>query len=321
MRAVRFHDYLGLDGVRVETAPRPVAGPAEILIEVHAAGVNPFDWYAVEGYVNDYVQFSLPAILGRDFSGIVAAIGAGVTAFAIGDAVYGHADASADGSFADYVAVPADRAVMKPDSLSHIDAASLPNVLMAAWDGLFSADTGMNLQSGQTVLINGAAGGIGTVAVQLARWRGARVIGTASPGNHPLLYELGAAAAYDYHSADWDETAGKVDAVLDTADGSTAERLCALIRPGGSYVSLRGMPSPEFVAARSADGVRCIAASGPNSASALPEMAAAVAQGAVKPIVSETFPLDRVRDALEAVRAGHVRGKIVIVVHPENHSI
>ena len=321
MRAVRFHDYLGLDGVRVETAPRPVAGPAEILIEVHAAGVNPFDWYAVEGYVNDYVQFSLPAILGRDFSGIVAAIGAGVTAFAIGDAVYGHADASADGSFADYVAVPADRAVMKPDSLSHIDAASLPNVLMAAWDGLFSADTGMNLQSGQTVLINGAAGGIGTVAVQLARWRGARVIGTASPGNHPLRYELGAAAAYDYHSADWDETAGKVDAVLDTADGSTAERLCALIRPGGSYVSLRGMPSPEFVAARSADGVRCIAASGPNSASALPEMAAAVAQGAVKPIVSETFPLDRVRDALEAVRAGHVRGKIVIVVHPENHSI
>jgi NADPH:quinone reductase-like Zn-dependent oxidoreductase len=314
MRAVRFHDYGGLDSVRLEEIARPVPRHGEVLVRVRAAGVNPFDWYAVEGYVNAYVQFSLPAVLGRDFSGVVAEVGPNTAGFAVGDAVFGHADAQADGTFADYVVVPVARAVHKPDSLTHIECASLPNVLMAAWNGLFSAQSGMHLQRGQTVLINGAAGGIGSIAVQLARWRGAHVIGTSSPRNLQFLHELGVRAAFDYGSARWEDSVGSVDAVLDTADGSSAKLLCSLVRHGGHYVALRGLPSAEFVAAQAAKGVQCLSASGPGTAHEFPAMAAAVAQGAVKPIVSATYPLAQFRRALDEVRGGHVRGKLVLEV-------
>src|SRR3546814_117424 len=192
MRAVRFHDYNGLSGVRIDQIPTPSVDPGALLVRVHAAGVNPFDRYAVEGYVNAFVSFTLPAVLGRDFSGVVEAVGAEVTGFMVGDAVFGQAAADAEGTFADYVSIPVDRAAKKPETISHIDAASLPNVLMAAWDGLFSTARGLDLQPGQTILINGAAGGIGGVATQLARWRGARVIGTASAGKLDLVRDLGA---------------------------------------------------------------------------------------------------------------------------------
>jgi NADPH:quinone reductase-like Zn-dependent oxidoreductase len=314
MRAVRFHDYQGLDGVRLEEVAPPAARPGEILVRVHAAGVNPFDWYAVEGYVNAYVQFSLPAILGRDFCGVVAAKGPDTSGFAVGDAVFGHADAQADGTFAEYVSVPIARAARKPDLISHVEAASLPNVLMAAWNGLFSAASGMDLRKGQTVLINGAAGGIGSVAVQLARWRGARSIGTASARNLDFLRELGVAGAFDYASNGWERNIGPVDAVLNTADSSSAGLLCSLIRPGGRYIGLRGLPPAQFVAERASEGIQCLSASGPATAHEFPAMAAAVCAGAVKPIVSATYPLTQFRRALEEVRGGHVRGKVVLEI-------
>src|SRR3546814_19973282 len=172
----------------------------------------------LEGYVNAFVSFTLPAVLGRDFSGVVEAVGAEVTGFMVGDAVFGQAAADAEGTFADYVSIPVDRAAKKPETISHIDAASLPNVLMAAWDGLFSTARGLDLQPGQTILINGAAGGIGGVATQLARWRGARVIGTASAGNLALVRDLGAEPR-DYAASAWLDCLGEIDGVLDRTDG------------------------------------------------------------------------------------------------------
>lgn len=311
MRAVRFYDYLGLDGLRLEDIPIPVPRTGEILVRNHAAGVNPFDCYAVSGYVNAYVQFNLPAVLGRDFSGIVAAIGPGVDGLVVGDAVFGQAAADAEGTFADYVAIPAARAAIKPDTLSHIQAASLPNVIMAAWDGLFSMTSGADLRPGQSILVNGAAGGIGSIAVQLARWRGARVIGTSSAINLDMVRDLGA-EAHDYALPL--AITDAVDAVLDTADGSNAEVLCGLIRPGGTYVALRGLPGGNFEEKWAERGVRCVVANGPNSAEAFPDMVEAISDGAVKPIVTATYPLGQFSAALKKVATGHARGKIALQI-------
>jgi NADPH:quinone reductase-like Zn-dependent oxidoreductase len=314
MHAVRFHDYKGLDGLRYEEAPIPTAGAGEVLIAVHAAGVNPFDWYAVEGYVNQFVQFDLPAVLGRDVSGVVEAVGPGVDGFAVGDAVYGQADPVSHGAFADYTAVAAQRLAKKPAVLSHVEAAALPNVLIAAWDGLFSPTSGANLEAGQTVLIHGAAGGIGSIAVQLAKWRGANIIGTASAANLSFLHELGAKQVFDYTVPGWTSEVGRVDAVIDTSDGQAAKALCALIKRGGRYVGFRGAGDPDFQAEQAAAGVTCLGASGPASLGDFPKMAALVEQGAIKPVVSATYPVTAVREALERVRDGHVRGKIVLTI-------
>jgi NADPH:quinone reductase-like Zn-dependent oxidoreductase len=314
MRAVRFHDYGGLDGVRYEEAPMPVAGRGEVLVRVHAAGVNPFDWYAVTGYVRQYVQFEFPAVLGRDVSGVIEALDPEVRNWMVGDEVYGQTDAASHGTFADYTAIDAFRLARKPDHLSHIEAASLANVLLAAWNGLFSAANGMNLQAGQTILIHGAAGGIGTIAVQLAAWRGARAWGTASPGNLPYLQGLGAQRTIDYSVEGWHQQIGPVNGVLNTADGAAAGQLCSLVRPGGCYVALRGLPDSAFILEQAARGVRCVAASGPASVQDFPLIASVVAKGGVKPVVSGVYPLVEFREALERVREGHVRGKIVLRV-------
>lgn len=312
MRAVRFHDFSGLDGLRLEEVPTPAPTHGEILVRIRAAGVNPFDWYAPNGWVNEFVTFDLPTIVGRDFSGVVESVGQGVEGIAVGEDVFGHANAAADGTFADFVAVPATRVARKPTALSHIEAASLPNVLMAAWDGLFSADSGMDLAAGQTVLVHGAAGGIGSVAVQLARWRGARVIGVASARNQAFLRELGVTEAISYQSPDWHRAIPMIDGVLDTTAGDDAALLCSRIKAGHSYVALRGLPPEDFVATQRAARVRCVVASGPASEHLFPAMAEVVAAGAVRPIVTKTFPVVDFRAALDEVSRGHVRGKLVL---------
>jgi NADPH:quinone reductase-like Zn-dependent oxidoreductase len=314
MRAARFYGYGGLDSIRLEDIACPEAGPGEVVVRVLAAGVNPFDRYAVEGWVNAYVSFTLPATLGRDFSGIVDAVGPGTDGFVRGDAVYGHVDASADGSFAEYVAIPADRAVLKPERLSHVEAAALPNVLMAAWDGLFSVESGADLQAGETILINGATGGIGSLAVQLANWRGARVIGTASQANLDFLRTLGTDQAFDYAAPDWLAQLGRIDAVLDTSAGADAEWLCAHLRPGARYVGLRGLPPAPWAEQQAGAGIRCVVANGPASSGLLPVMAPLVADGTIRPIVSGVLPLSDVVDALRLVGSGHVRGKLVLAI-------
>jgi NADPH:quinone reductase-like Zn-dependent oxidoreductase len=312
MKAVRFHGYSGLEGVRYEDAPMPAIKEDQVLVRVHAAGVNPFDWYSVEGYVQQYVRFQLPAVLGRDVSGVIEEVGANVAEFAPGDAVYGQTDPESHGTFGDFTVIDSFRAAKKPERLTHLEAASLPNVLLAAWNGLFSSQNGANLQAGQTVLIHGAAGGIGSLAVQLANWRGGRPWGTASQGNLAFLQALGVDRAFDYAVADWHENIGHVDAVLNTADGNAAPQLCSLIKPGGRYVALRGLPEPAFAAEQAARGVSCVSASGPASVKDFAQMAGIVAQGLIKPVVSEVYPIAKFREALERVREGHVRGKVVL---------
>ncbi|MFG1210280.1 NADP-dependent oxidoreductase [Xanthobacter flavus] len=152
--------------------PLPTAG--EVLVRLHAAAANPFDWYMADGLLAMY-KITLPATFGRDGAGVVEAIGDGVTEFQVGDAVYGQADPEDDGTFAQYVVLRADRLLRKPKAMSFAEAAALPNAIYAAWSALFSPTKGLDLQPGQTVLIHGAGGGIGSLVLQLAKWRGARV--------------------------------------------------------------------------------------------------------------------------------------------------
>jgi len=186
--------------------------------------------------------------------------------------------------------------------------------LLAAWNGVLSGDSGANLEPGQSILIHGAAGGIGSLAVQLAKWRGARVLGTASSRNLDYLRELGVDRAIEYSIDGWQKNIDPVDAVLNTADGTAAGTLCSLLRAGGRYVTLRGLPDPAFVAAQAASGILCVSASGPASAKDFPRMGDLVAQGLIKPVVNAVYPIAKFREALERVRAGHVRGKLVLKV-------
>ena len=311
MKAVRFHSYDGLAAVVVEPAPKPVAGPGEVLVKVEAAGVNPFDLYSVEGALKGYFDFPLPVVMGRDASGVIEAVGEGVTGLAPGDAVYGHVHHTRDGAFAEYAVMQANRVALKPADLTHAEAASLPNAICAAWDALFSPVSGINLQPGQTVLVQGAAGGIGSLAVQLAKWRGARVIGVASGRHEAFLKDLGVDQVVDYAKGPFEAVVGKVDGVVDTAVAEPRARSYAVLKPGGAYASLRGLPDQ----AEAADwGVRAVSANGVAGQDEFGRIAELVAQGAVRPRVGATWPMDQVREALAQVKAGHMQGKVVLTV-------
>src|SRR6476646_4461696 len=180
MKAIRIHKYGGPEVLQYEDAPRPKPQAGEVLIRVHAAGVNPIDWKVREGHMKDLWPHKFPLILGWDVSGVVEAIGTGVSRFKKGDEVYSEPDASRDGAYADYIVVRESEVALKPKSLHHVRAAAVPLVALTAWQALFDAG---QLEPGQRVLIHGGSGGVGHVAVQLAKWKGARVLATASTKN------------------------------------------------------------------------------------------------------------------------------------------
>src|ERR1700752_2233046 len=211
MKAVRIHTYGGREVLVYEDAPRPVPAEGEVLIRVHASSVNPFDCAVRAGYLNSYFNYTLPLILGTDVSGTIEEVGAGVTNFAPGDSVYARAGVTRDGSYAEYVTVPATDVAMKPQSLDHLHAAALPHVTLTAWQALIEV---AKLSEGQTVLIHAAAGGVGHMAVQLSKIRGAKTIGTASV-NLDRLQEIQVDESIDYSMNAFEDSVRDVDVVLD----------------------------------------------------------------------------------------------------------
>jgi len=308
MKAVRIHGYGGVDTLNYEDAPRPTPGPGEVLIRVHATTVNPFDCAARAGYLDAYFHYKFPLILGTDVSGVIEEVGEGVTNFSAGNNVYGRTGVFRDGGNAEYAVAFASDVAMKPESLDHIHSAALPHVTLTAWQGLYEL---ANLSAGQTVLIHAAAGGVGHIAVQLAKLRGARVIGTAST-HLGFIKELGVDEAIDYATTAFEDIVKDVDVVLDLIGGDTQERSWKVLKPGGILLATVQPPSEETAAAHRVR--QAYIASSPPVAQTLTEVAKMVAAGQIKPVVSTILPIQEIRKAHELIEAKHTHGKLVLQV-------
>jgi NADPH:quinone reductase-like Zn-dependent oxidoreductase len=261
-----------------------------------------------EGHVKDVFPHSFPFVPGWDASGVVEEVGAGVTRFKPANEVYSVPDPLRDGAYAEYIAVRESEVALKPKSLHHVHAAAVPLAALTAWQTL--CDTA-KLEPGQRVLVHAAAGGVGHFAVQLAKWKGAHVIATASAKNHELLRELGADETIDYTSQRFEEVARNVDVVLDPIGGDTQERSWQVLKKGGALLSIVQPPSAEKAKEL---GVRAaFVASHPNGAQ-LAKIAELIDSGDLKPIVNRVLPLPEARRAHELSQSGHTHGKIVLRV-------
>ena len=308
MKAVRIHNYGGPEVLKYEDAPRPQPGKGEVLIRVHAAGVNPIDWKVRAGYMKDFMPYQFPLILGWDLSGVIEKIGARVTRFKRGDEVYSKPDTARDGAYAEYIVVLESEVALKPKSLHHVRAAAVPLAGLTGWQALFDV---AKLKREQRVLIHGGSGGVGHFAVQFAKSKGAYVFATASTKNQDLLRELGADEPIDYTTQRFEEIARDVDVVLDTIGGDTQQRSWKVLKKGGVLASLVQSPDVEKAKALGVRGV--FVSSEPNGAE-LAEIAALIDSGSVKVVIDRILPLREARRAHELSQSGHIRGKIVLRV-------
>jgi NADPH:quinone reductase-like Zn-dependent oxidoreductase len=307
MQAIRIHNYGGPEVLLYEEAPRPRVREGEVLIRVHAAGVNPLDCKVRAGEVKEIIQHKLPLIPGWDVSGVVEEVGAGVSQFKRGDEVFAMADPTRGGAYADYIAVREATVAMKPQSLHHVRAAAVPVSALTAWRSLFDLE---QVQAGQRILIHGS-GGVAHFAVQLAKWKGAYVIATVSTKNHELLRKLGADETIDYTTQEFEKVAEKVDLVLDTIGGETQERSWRVLKKGGALISLVQPPSEQKARRFGVRGIMCSAQ--PDGAQ-LGEIAKLIDSAKLKPVIDRILPLREARRAHELTQNGHIRGKIVLRV-------
>lgn len=330
MRAVRMHGYGDPSVLSVdEVEPTPL-GPHDLRIRVRASSVNPVDAKIRSGAQRAIVWLSLPWTLGMDVSGEVVEVGAKVTGFAVGDEVFSSPSHRRMGCYADEVVVRADEVAHKPPSLTHEEAASLPLVGLTALDALDALD----LRAGQRILVQAGSGGVGTIAIQLAKHRGAEVLTTCSPRNHPLVTELGADRPIDYRTERFEEVAAGCDAVLESMGPEHLRRAIDTVRPGGRIASITpGLPdytkrwgallgvlafaaafAGTWLRARLGRGVRVSLVTRRPSGARLADLAALVEDGAVRPVIDRVFPLEETAEAHRYLETGRARGKVVLSV-------
>ena len=308
MKAVSIYYYGGPGVLAYEDAPRPHPAPGEVLVRVHAAGINPVDWKIREGHLKEMLHHTLPLVLGWDVSGVIAALGAGVTRFKVGDEVFSRPDIERDGAYAEFIVIRETEVALKPKSVDHVHAAALPLAGLTVWQSLFDAAA---LTAGQRVLIHAAAGGVGSLAVQLAKGRGAHVIGTASAKNHAFVRALGADEVVDYERERFETVIGPVDVVFDTMGGDIQTRSWKVLKRGGILVSIASPPSAEAAVAHG--GRFAFVFTQPNAAQ-LAEIATLVDAGKLKAMVETVLPLAAAVRGQALSAAGHTRGKIVLQV-------
>ena len=289
----------GTLSVQWRPVPRPAAG--EVLVRVRAAGVNPVDWKSARRRIG--------LVPGADVAGTIDSLGEGVAGFAVGDAVLGWARQS--GSYAEYAVVPVASLAKKSKALTFEQAAGVPIVGETAYRALHEA---VKIQKGQTILIHGAAGGVGSAAVQIAKAAGARVIGTASPGNHEFLKSLGADELIDYRSQRFEDVVKDVDLVLNTVDPETATRSIKVLREGGTLVSVAGSPDAAACAAARVNCTRPNRETGASNADMLMRLMELADAGKFTVNVDEAFSMADAARAWEKSRGGHTRGTLVIRV-------
>src|ERR1700722_733244 len=305
MRAARFHEYGPPSVLVIDLVPRPAPQEGEVLIHVRTAGVNPIDWKMRAGYLKTYMPVDLPRIPGLDVAGIVEQVGPGVTEFAAGDAVFGRGTST----YAEYATGPLATLARKPDGVSFDQAATLHVGGVTAWIALFDM---AHLEPGQRVLIQGGAGGVGSIAVQLAHWKGAHVIATTSTDNVAYVQSIGADEVVDYTAVKFEDVLRDVDAVIDTVGGEITARSWGVLKPGGIMVVVAGAPDAEAAAAH---GVRVSNVAHPAvTTPVLEELARLVAEGDLGPHIGAVFPLEEAAEAQAASETGHGRGRIVLHV-------
>ena len=311
MKAIVVHEYGGPEVLKYEDAPQPEPKGDELLVRVIAAGVNPVDRVARSEKGAEFFHIKLPAIPGYDFAGVVEKTGAKVTQFKTGDPIYAYVALNKGGGYAEYAVATEREAALKPQSLTYVEAAAVPLVAETAWQALI--DTA-KLNAGQTVLIHGGSGGVGSFAIQIAKARGAKVIATASTANQDLLKQLGVDVAIDYTTQKFEDVAKNVDVVLDSVGKDTLVRSYGVLKKGGFIVSIAGDPDPAELEKHGIHGASISVE--PNS-SELAEIAKLINQKKIKVIVSQTLPLSEALKAHEQVATGHTRGKIVLKVADE----
>jgi NADPH:quinone reductase-like Zn-dependent oxidoreductase len=306
MKAAFIERHGGPDVLKFGEMPDPVAAPGEVVVDIHAASVNGADWKVREGKSNQISRF--PYILGRDFSGVISALGDGVSDLRVGDEVFGVCDVGQEGAYAEKIAVKAAIVARKTEGLSHVDAAALA---LAGLTAICTVEDTLKLKAGETILIQGGAGGVASFAIQLAKHLGARVITTASVSNHDYLRQIGADEIIDYHAVDFTEVVKDCDAVFDTVGGDVAQRSFAVLKPGGRAAFIASgaqAPKPErtdVVALRPHVG---------RDRPHLERIVTLVATAAVRPPEVTRYRLSEAVAAHTLSESRHFRGKLVFVV-------
>jgi NADPH:quinone reductase-like Zn-dependent oxidoreductase len=312
MKAVRLHGRGGPDHLVYEDAPQPHPGLGEVLVRVYATGViaNELKWDAT--YQTKAGNPRALPIPGRDLSGVVEEVGHGVTTLVPGSEVYAMLDFCCDGAEAEYTIALPNELAPKPSTLDHVQAAAVPLSALTAWQALFEH---ANLGAGQTVLIHGAAGGVGVFAMQLARLAGAQVIATTSARNRDFLRKLGATEVIDYTTTRFEEMVQRVDVVFDTVGGDTLQRSWQVVKPGGVLVSVV-IPRPSADVAKGHDARFAWFVVEPNREQLI-QIGMLIDTGHIRPIIDTVVPLSEARQAYEQGAKGHMRGKIVLRVVDE----
>ena len=299
MQVIRLYEYGAADQLKLEVAPRPEPKAGEVLVQVKAAGVNPADWKYRQGYMKAYVPLTFPWTPGLEGAGVVEAVGPGVTEFKPGDAVFG----PFNNTYAEFTAAPVGELSLKPARLSFEEAASVPVGALTAWSAVEAA----GIQPGQRVFVQGAAGGVGLFAAQLARVKGAHVIGTASAVNLDFVKSLGVEPV-DYDAAPFETVVHDVDVVIDTVGGEVLQRSWDVLKSGGLLVSVAGRATEEEAQARGKHfkGARRA------PASTLPAIAELITAGKLTPAIQASFPLSEAAAAQQLCETGHGRGRIIL---------
>jgi NADPH:quinone reductase-like Zn-dependent oxidoreductase len=306
MKAACYREYGNADVLHVEEFPVPEPGEGQLQVRVAGCGVIPWDWKVMKGTFKDRMPVEFPVIFGHEISGTVTKLGAGVSGFEVGNTVYGQ---TREGGAAEYAILPLGACAKAPTTLDLADVAAVPVGGMTAWQALF--DHG-GVQAGQRVLVHAGAGGVGMFAIQLAKWKGAYVITTASAENEHFVRELGADEVVDYASTPFETVAKDMDMVLDAIGGDTQMRSLKVLKPGGVLVSLVGLVDP---AAFEAAGRKTVSLSMQPSPAILDSLRDLIEEMIVNVVVTVDLPLSRISEAVAESMNGHARGKIVIRVN------
>ncbi|UPQ75710.1 NADP-dependent oxidoreductase [Chryseobacterium nepalense] len=331
MKAVRQHEFGGPEVLVYEDAPIPELNKGEVRVKVHAIGLNPPDWYLREGYKMLPPEWQpkvpFPIILGTDISGVIESVADDIEDFSVGDEVYSMVRFPSYGpsrAYAEYVNVPVSELALKPAGIDHVHTAGAPMSLLTAWQFMIEVghDEPNPLQpnkhvpvplEGKTIMINGAGGGVGHFALQIAKWKGAKVIAVASGRQEELLRELGADEFIDYTKTNADEILKDIDLVIDTVGGANTGRFLKILKPGGSLFPIFPLGFSDRDEAEKL-GVNVSATQVRSDGKQLSELAALLDQEIIRIVIDSTFPLAQARQAHERAALGHIQGKIVLTV-------